>query len=81
MKEMVNENIINLENFDPVTLFNLKKEVYLYLTAKILFENKSGDPEKLQKYMSERIDIIEKIAKVCRPFKVVEKGTTLMEVS
>ncbi len=75
------DSIINLDNMDQALGFNIRKEVYLYLTAKILFDNGSGDPDKLQKYMNERIDIIENIAKVKRPFRVVENGKTLMEVT
>ncbi|MCL5874741.1 MAG: hypothetical protein M1161_05335 [Candidatus Thermoplasmatota archaeon] len=71
---------VDLRTLDPETLFKIKMEAYLYIDAGKMLNFGKGDPKKLRNYMKERIEIIEELLRISKPFKIVEGKETLLEV-
>ena len=72
---------VDLGKLDSDTSFKIKMEAYLYIEADKMLEAGKGDPKKLGRYMRKRIEIIEELLKITRPFKIVEGKESLLEVS
>ena len=72
---------VDLKGLDSDTSFKIKMEAYLYGDADTMLKIGKGDPEKLRIYMAKRIEVIENILKVKRPFRIVEGSKDILAVS
>ncbi len=70
---------IDLGSLDADTSFRIKMEAYLYVDASKMLELGKGDPKKLMNYMEKRIEIIEDLLGVTKPFKIVDGKETILE--
>ncbi len=73
--------LVDLGSLDPDTSFKIKMEAYLYIDAGKMLEYGKGDPRKVKKYMEKRVEIIEEMLKLTRPFRLVEGKETLLKVN
>jgi len=73
-------NNVILDSTDPDRSFKIKLETYLYITAKRMLELNKGDKNKLYAYMDERIRKIEELCKISRPLRIIENGSSILEV-
>lgn len=71
---------VDLRLLDSETSFKIRMEAYLYRDAGIMMEFGKGNTKKLREYRERRIEIIEGILNVNRPFILTEGEDKLMEV-
>lgn len=73
-------NRIDLNKLDDEKSFKVKMEVYLYKDAVTMLERGKGDKKKLRGYMERRLEIIEELLRITRPFRINEGKEELVEV-
>lgn len=73
--------LVDLGSLDPDASFKIKMEAYLYIDAGKLLEYGKGDPKKVRTYMERRVEIIEEMLKLSRPFRLVVGKETLLRVN
>ncbi|MEM0133711.1 MAG: hypothetical protein QXU18_00570 [Thermoplasmatales archaeon] len=71
---------VDLVRLDSDLSFRVKMEAYLYGDANTMLKSGKGDSEKLRVYMEKRIEKIEELLTVKRPFKIVDDGVKILEV-
>ncbi len=71
---------VDLGKMDSEVSFKVKMEAYLYIDAGKMLELGKGDPKKLKKYMENRVEIMENLLRVAKPFTITEGKEKLLEV-